>query len=65
MKTVVIEGMHCHKCVERCEKALNSLEGVSAIVNLDNKTATIEGDVSDNLIKETIEDLGFEVVSIK
>ena len=65
MKKVVISGMHCHKCVERCEKALNNLDGVSAMVDLDSKTAIVNGEVSDEVLKETISDLGFEVVSIE
>ena len=64
MKTIIIEGMHCHKCVERCENALNSIEGVKAFVDLDNKKAIVEGDVSNEVLTETIEDLGFEVISI-
>ena len=65
MKKVVIEGMHCHKCVERCEKALNSLPNVKAMVDLDNKVVIVDGDVSDDVIRETIEDIGFIVVDIK
>ena len=65
MKKLTINGMHCHKCVERCERALNAIEGVNAMVDLDSKTAIVNVEVSDEVLKETISDLGFEVVSIE
>lgn len=65
MKTVMINGMHCSKCKERCERALNSLDGVTCEVDLDKKKAIVNGEVSNEKIIELIEDLGFEVVEIK
>jgi len=66
-KTIYIEGMSCEHCVKRVEKALNNLKGVSAKVSLADKKAevTLKNDVPDELLKQTIEDIGYEVVSIK
>ena len=65
-KIIEINGMHCEKCKARAEKALNSLEGVSAKVNLAKKIAvvSIKGEVSDETLKNTVTELGFEVVGI-
>ena len=64
MKKVVIDGMSCTHCSSRVEKMLNSIPGVNATVSLENKIAEVTGEVSDEMIKSTIEDAGFEVVSI-
>lgn len=65
-KYMVIEGMSCGHCSGRVEKALNALEGVSATVDLGTKTATINltSEVSEAVLKATVEDAGYEVVSI-
>ena len=45
----------------------NALDGVTAKVDLEQKTAfvTITGDVSDDLLRSTIEDAGYTVVDIQ
>ena len=65
-KTMKIEGMMCGHCTGRVDKALNALEGVQAEVSLEDKAAylTISGDVSDELLKKTVEDEGYQVVEI-
>ncbi len=63
-KIIQIEGMHCEKCSARVIKALEGM-GLTANVDLTKKCAVVEGnDVSDAVLREEIEDLGFEVVSI-
>lgn len=67
-KVISIEGMQCNHCKMNVEKALNLIEGVVKVdVNLSNKTATIdyEKEISDNKIKEVIEEAGFTVKNIK
>ena len=61
-----IEGMMCPHCQAAVTKALNSLDGVKAEVDLDAKQASIEADdsVSDDVLKKAVEDAGYEVVSI-
>lgn len=65
-KTMKIEGMMCGHCTGRVDKVLNALEGVQAEVSLEDKAAylTITGDVSDELLKKTVEDEGYQVVEI-
>ena len=66
MKTVVIEGMMCEHCKKAVTKALEGIEGVTAVtVDLDAKTATVTGDVADETIKSVIDEAGYEVVEIK
>ena len=67
-KQIFIEGMTCGHCSARVEKALKAVDGiVDAKVDLANKNATIElsGNVEDGLLKEAIEDAGYDVVDIK
>ena len=65
-KTMKIEGMSCGHCSGRVEKALNAIEGVSATVDLEAKTASIslQKEVSDDVLRKAVEDAGYEVVSI-
>jgi len=63
-RVITIEGMHCSHCSARVEKALREL-GLDVIsVDLAAKSATVEGGAAENLIREAIEDIGFEFVSI-
>ena len=66
-KVLNVEGMHCENCEIRVENALNRLDGVVCKVNLKKKTATVSysAEVSDALLKETVERLGYEVTQIR
>ena len=63
-KKVVIEGMMCMHCKAHAEKALNAIPGVSAVVDLESKTATVTGDVTDDAIRAAIDEAGYKVVDI-
>lgn len=65
-KTMKIEGMMCGHCTGRVDKVLNALDGVSAEVSLEDKAAylTITGAVSDELLRKTVEDEGYQVTEI-
>jgi len=65
-KKIMIEGMSCAHCSGRVEKALNALDGASATVDLDNKTATVTltKPLSDEQLKTAVTDAGYEVISI-
>ncbi len=65
MKTMVIEGMMCMHCKAHVEKALNSIEGITATVDLEKKTATVTGDVSNDTLTKAVEEAGYTVISIK
>ena len=63
-RIITIEGMHCSHCSARVEKALRELSLNVLAIDLAAKTATVEGDASEALIRDAIEDIGFEFVSI-
>ena len=64
-KTMVIKGMMCPHCSGRVEKALNDLPGITATVDLAAGTATVQGDVSNEVLTQAITAAGYEVVEIK
>ena len=66
-KVMKIEGMSCEHCSARVEKALNTIEGVSAKVNLEAKEALVElkNDITNEILKKAVEDAGYEVVGIQ
>ena len=63
-KTIRTEGMMCVHCAGRVEKALRALPGVHATVDLDSKTATVTGDISDEALRRAVEDAGYTVIAI-
>lgn len=64
-KTVKIEGMMCMHCAKAVEKALNAVEGVTAVtVSLEEKQAVVEGTAADEALKAAIVDAGYEVTGI-
>ena len=67
-KTMKIEGMMCCHCEATVKKALEALDGVtSAEVSHENGTAVLElsGDVSDDLLKKTVEDKDYKVTGME
>ena len=66
-KTIHIDGMMCTHCTGRVEKALNDLPGVEATVDLDSKSAavTCTPDVSDDTLRQAVEDAGYHVTGIR
>lgn len=67
-KTVYIEGMMCGHCEARVKKALEELPQVAeAEVSHEKNQAvlTLNSDISDNEIRKTVEDAGYEVTAIE
>lgn len=66
-KVIYVEGMMCDHCRMHVEKALNSIGGVSAKVDLKAKTATvtINSNVSDDTLKKAVDDAGYKAVSVE
>lgn len=64
-KTVKIEGMMCSHCEARVQKALEALPGVES-AKTDHKKGTavltLSSDVSDEVIRKTVEDQGYAVL---
>ncbi len=66
-KVMTIEGMMCGHCTGRVQKALEAIEGVSAVaMSLEAKTATVElgAEVSDEALTGAVTQAGYEVKGI-
>nr|WP_317324075.1 heavy metal translocating P-type ATPase [uncultured Flavonifractor sp.] len=66
-KIMTINGMMCAHCQAHVEKALNAIDGATAVVDLEAKTATVTltKDVADDVLKSAVTEAGYEVVSIR
>ena len=67
VKTVKIDGMHCKHCYTRVANALNSMDGVNAVVYGKKGKAVVKlgKDISDEEIIRVISDLDYRVVSVE
>lgn len=65
-KIISIDGMHCEHCSAAVAEALQALPGVQNVqVSLPDKQAVLEaGSNSDESLRNAIEDIGFDVISI-
>lgn len=62
--TINVSGMHCEGCEKRIVNSLSTIAEVKEVkANHNNGTVTIKSDkeMDINIIKEQIEDLGFEI----
>lgn len=67
-KIVMIDGMHCGNCTARVEKALSALPGVASVkADLEKKCATVacEEFVTDEMLVETVNSLGFKAGEVR
>jgi copper chaperone len=66
-KKILLEGMSCNHCVNHVTEALKEIGATDVEVILDKKLATAEvrEDITDEVIKEAIEEVGYEVISIE
>lgn len=66
-KVMTIAGMHCENCEIRVENGLNRLENVACRVSWKKKTAVVSysAEVSDAVLKDTVEKLGYTVTGIR
>lgn len=59
-----VAGMHCQKCVDKIERFVGELEGISQI-DVDLKAQKVrvvfDAPASEQAIKDAIADAGFEV----
>ena len=67
-KTLKIEGMMCEHCEMHTKKALEALDGVTK-AEVSHKTGTavvtLEKDVSNDILKQTVADQGYKVTDIQ
>ena len=68
-KKLLVDGMSCMNCVRHLKEALQEdIKGLEVIdVSLENKCAVVEvnDNVSDDMIKSVIDDLGYEFKGIE
>ena len=67
-KTMKIEGMMCPHCSGRVKKCLEALEAVElAEVSHESGTAvvTLKAEISAEELKKTVEDAGYDVISVE
>lgn len=65
-RVLLVEGMSCGHCEKAVKDALGELEGISKVeVNLETKKVEVEGEnLVDAVLKESIEEAGYDVVEI-
>ncbi len=63
-KVLTIEGIHCENCEARIENAVNRLDGVTCRVHRKQAIISYSQDISDNVLRDTIEKLGYQVTEI-
>ncbi len=60
MQKFNVTGMSCSACAARVERAVSSLEGVTACsVNLITNSMTVEGDIKSEAIERAVKDAGY------
>lgn len=67
-KTMKIEGMMCGHCEARVKKCLEALEQVTeAVVSHEAGTAvlTLNAEIGDEVLKKTVEDQDYKVISVE
>lgn len=56
----IVENMKCGGCTAAVRTKLESLDGVdSAVVDLDTKTATVQGSIDADIVIETLTAAGY------
>lgn len=65
-KTIKINNMTCEHCSAKVENALKSVNGVEEVkISLFRKKAIVKGEnISEEALRKSITDAGYEVVSI-
>lgn len=64
--TVKIDGMSCGHCVSSVTEALQALEGAKDVsVELASGIAKLDTQADPEKIREAIEDIGFDVMSVE
>lgn len=64
-KVMKIEGMMCPRCVAHVEKALGAIPGITAVVDLDTGTATVTGEVENEVLTNAVTEAGYTVLGIE
>lgn len=65
-KVMLVEGMSCERCASRISNALGKAGASNVIVNISNKTVSmnLNSSISDKKLKNAVEGVGYRVISI-
>ena len=64
-RVMKIEGMMCQRCVAHVEKALGAIDGISVVVSLEAGTATVTGEVENEVLTAAVTEAGYTVLGIE
>ena len=62
---LIVNGMMCGWCKNRVKNAIKNIEGVENVTadyNTGKVIVILNNEVSEEIIKETLEDIGYEIV---
>ena len=63
--TIRVEGMHCAHCAAVVKQALMEIDGITSIeVDIDRQTARFDGHADEALLREAIDDAGFDFAGV-
>ena len=63
-KKIMIDGMSCGHCTGNVKDTLTSFAKGEVDVSLEGKYAILETESTDEVLREAIDDIGFDVVEI-
>ncbi len=64
-RTYSVPGISCGHCKSAIEGELAPLDGVeSALVDIDAKTVTVVGEISEADVRTAVDEAGYEVASV-
>ncbi len=64
-RTYSVPGISCGHCKSAIEGELTPLDGVkSAVVDIDAKTVTVIGDITEDAVRGAVDEAGYEVASV-
>lgn len=66
-RIISVEGMHCGHCASKVEASLKEINEVEKVkVNLEKKEVevTLSAEIDNNILKESIEKVDFQVTNI-
>lgn len=63
-KIIKINGMMCEKCENKVKEALSKISTVKSVSRDAKEAVIVDAKVDNTVLKNTVEDLGFEVTEI-
>jgi len=64
-RTYSVPGVSCGHCKNAIEGELTPLEGVdSAVVDIDAKTVTVVGEITEADVRAAVDEAGYEVAAV-